>query len=485
MSIQIYINNELIKIDSKTAVSLNLVNFDISKIGERFYNYTNSFSVPAAGNESIFGFASHPSTTTDVPYNAMTIDLYADGLKVINSGNCYVEYYSDGYYYMTVTDSKSVIQTMKDTKLDSTFITSNYSLNASTPVRSLMTATTGFKLDLFFNDNHIIEADDDEYNYLWNYDILTVYVKYVFNKFATDNGFTFTGGLYTDSNFEKLRMSVYQCIISKSTIYYLTAISINPNKSFYDLFKEVLKIFCATYKISGNTITISRLDDIDTSDYVDWSDKLISISKKSFMLSGTGQNNYIRYDNQEKAGEDLNQTTIICNNENIDLEKEILDINAFVYPFIYVDGYSNFTNQQTIYLPENKSIQGSDGEYVRDIDGFIFVTDGTTKVPADVVVKILQGVLSTSYTVLSSDNIYFPTYYNSSNDYVMVSKMLTNTELYVVKMLINSIDLYDFNPLKLVYIKQLGGKFYVNKISNRLLNSADKSATVELIKIRD
>ena len=88
-----------------------------------------------------------------------------------------------------------------------------------------------------------------------------------------------------------------------------------------------------------------------------------------------------------------------------------------------------------------------------------------------------------TYVTLAGDNIPLTTYFNSQNEYNILFDMLYNPVIYEAELQLNILDIAFFDPMKFVFIKELGGLFYVNTIKDYLINSPDKTATAELIKI--
>jgi len=504
MSLEIKINGVKVNISKDTVIGYNLTNFDISDISNRSVNYTNSFQIPREGNEMIFGFSNNPSSLSTTPYDNFDNDIYSDGILIVDGGKGYISDSDDGFYTVQVIGNKSLIDDMKSVTLASLTQEVSFGL-PSAFTQNLINGTTNYRLDYILNDTtlaHLVSTGDFRND--WYKSSLSVYVKYLFSRYSALHGVTFAGDLMTDSYFLDLRLLMSSCYLANTFASpTVSVVSAKPREAdtFYDLFREVMKIFCSTYKMSGTTITISKFDLIDKSNYYDWSDKLMAIESKKYSIEGTGQKNRIRYNAESGASKDLNMVTLDSNNLNIPYEKDLIKIDASVFPFVNLLGVSATSNKYCILTDElEKSnrqyiypAMGFRGDYIglitKSLDKFIFICDGPTSLSTGIIIE--AGYLDTKlgtvtyypYTTLSGDSKVIATYYNSSNDYNIITEMLTNPVAYTVKMLFNILDIYQFDNLKPVFIKQLGGLFYINKISDYLLNSTDKSATVELIKM--
>ncbi|MFA7361923.1 MAG: hypothetical protein WC139_12900 [Candidatus Kapaibacterium sp.] len=488
MSLEIKINGVRVNIPDKQTIAYNLSNFEITSLANRKLNYTNSFQIPREGNELVFGFASDPTTAQTVPYAALSIDVTVDGFKIISDGSAFIESFEDGKYNVQITDNKDEINAMKAQSLKTMYSGDSILINdaaASTvEFQDFLVSTTGFRFDIIMNDLHIAEAAAPE-EYIWDTDSdnISVFVKTVFEKYATDNGITFAGDLWIDTYFEELRMLCYYCTIHYSSgDHYLTNIQIDKTHSFHDLLIAVLQIFGATYKISGTTITLSKLDNFSLTTYVDLSGKTIKVNKKTFTIPGTGQKNHLRYKTGDNADKDMNQTVIDSNNLNTPYDVDLINYDAKVFPLLLLDMYSGYTDEYSIYIKNNTGKYSGATDFDRPLTDFVFLRDSTEVYFAGVDISWTDDRKSlVTYTNVLS--VPLCTYFNSASEYAVLADMLYNPVFYEVEMQLNIFDIFYFDNLKFVFIKELGGLFYVNSIKDYLLNSDDKSATVELIKI--
>ena len=487
MSLEIKINGSRVNIPVNQTIAYNLANFDISDIGVRKLNYTNSFQIPSAGNETIFGFASDISTSSVIPYTQFSIDIIADGITIVANGSGVIKNFADGYYNIQVTEDKDVISQMKSTSLKTLF-PSDILIDdggATVDLKDLLTNTTGFRHDIIMSDVHITEAATDTYIWKSEQDNMSVFVKYVFQQYETVNSVTFAGDLWTDTYFEDLRMLVYYCFIHYAAgNEYLSGIQIDKTRSFYDLFVTILQVFGATYKITGSTITFSKLDNISKTVYTDWSGKVKEITDKKFMPDNIAQNNYFRYKPGDSADKTMNQSLIPCNNLNLKYESETINFDAKVFPLILLDMYTAYADEFAIYIKDNIGKYDDTAELNRPLTDMVFLTD-SAKVYFNTITVGWEDDRKTlkTYVTLAGDNIPLTTYFNSQNEYNILFDMLYNPVIYEAELQLNILDIAFFDPMKFVFIKELGGLFYVNTIKDYLINSPDKTATAELIKI--
>lgn len=505
--IQIYINNELIKHDENTAISLNLINFDIKDISNRKLNFTNDFKIPVAGNESVLKHSAQPYYYHVLPYTDFPVKIIAGPYVLLENGRGWITSVQDGYYNVTVTEHTTVISRMKTYSL-ATERTHIFDVTTDPLTKQLINGTGAIcKLDFIWNDYQIeYAASNTDYSARYKHHFISKYVKYIFNEFATAYGYTFDGDLYTDAYFEDLRVLCQAHSYKDNGISgdadRINQLVVSKKHSFFDLFKEVLKMFGATFKIDNTTITIKKLDDLDWTSPADWGGKVTRINKKLFHIPGTFQNNYLRYKPEEDASETLNQTLLTSSNENIQYEGELIRMNAAVYPFLNIDDvYAWLSDGETgLYINKSKTtaVNGAsfftlDVNTYSSIGEFIFVHDGATVLDAglDVTIDFHTGAsypfskTTETYQTIADDNRTVATYYNSVNDYIRIADMIDYPVYYEVEMHLTPIDIRTFDPFNIVSIPELAGNFYVNAIKNYLLSSNKKTATVELIKVNE
>lgn len=513
---QIYVNTVEVYIDEKAAVSLNLINFDIKDISNRSLNYTRDFVVPVAGNELAFGFSASPYTDDDLPYTDFAVQIVSGAYTLLKNGRGWITTISDGYYHITVTDKPGIIQTMKDYGLDQPK-TKTYDVSSDSLVKQLFNGTgSAYKIDIIYNEYQKTYAQSNADEYFAKYEEmhLSRYVKHIFEEFATAEGITFTGDLYSDSYFEDFRVLVFSHSFTDNLVLNTSNgvaekvydAVVNPSKNFFDLFKEVLKTFGAVFTIEGNIITIKKFDDLNWASPVDWSDKLIKVKSKQFHIPGTSQNNYLRYEAQESAEKTLNQLNLQSNNKNIQFEGDLIKMNASVFPFININDFHSviasntnaiFLNDKDVFL--DKSVAPTlDINTNKSLDKFVFIIDGSDEVGNGLTIRLSCitrtyvvppihsfGTASSQHITAAPDNKTIATYYNSANDYVRIAAMLQNPVFYEAEMFLSTVDMQNFDPFNIASISKLGGNFYVNAIKNYLLSSDKKTAIAELIKVNE
>ena len=469
--IEIIINGKEVKTDEDTVISYNMTTFDLSDLSKRKVDYTNSFKIPIAGNSDVFEFIENPSTTSDIGYDFIEITIKDGAFVVFYKAQGIITDIDETHYNIIVTKKNDIIDVMKDYSLGYTDSRTYIVGGPDTIYTRLLDGDGGYyKADIIWTpyQERMNALTPDRFVFDYRYYNISRYVKDVFDKFSTDTGVTFAGGVFTDVEFEKLRVL---CESHTSTATVIAAV-LSTRKSFYDLFVEVIKIFAAVYSITNNVITINRFDAINFSNPINFTGKVTKVNSKMYKVNNLGRNNYIRYKPKNNASEILNQVTIPCSNKTLQFDGFITKINAEVYPFTDLNQF------YTTVTAGTNIIKVSDKPHV--FDDFVFVTDGTQ----DITISIRYTYISGPSTTVASIAVYnLCTYYNSANDYVRIKSMLLKPEFYEVEMVLTPIDIIFFDPFRPLKIDELGGVFYVNSIKDYLLTKTNVSTKVELIKI--
>lgn len=502
--IEIYVNGTRVKLDGTQAIALNIENFDIKDISNRKVTYTNNFKIPVRGNSQTFGFIEMPQSVSTLAYSDFAMTIVSSGLVLTGRGR--LVDVSDGYYNVIFNMKPDVLQAMREYSL-ATATGLAYDISTVDMTTQLYKGTgSAYKMDILYNEWQKTYAETNANKYLHDYrtSYLTRYVKHIFKAFEASSGYTFSGGLWTDSYFEDLRVVVHQHSIRAAIP------SVNPNRlenvitvpdaTFYDLFREVLKIFCGVFKVNGTVISIEKFDLLNWTAPVLWDNRLVKVNQKLFEIPGTAQNNKLRYSAQDGATPSLNEVNMPCNNINLPYETELININASVYPFLDIGPYFYHSdasaNARAIYLPDKNTYQNysSLSTYKvstnQGVSKFVFVCNGADTVGSGFEFHTFfksgtgpawtDGLQQITYI---GAGISIATYYNSVNDYIRIAAMLQNPVFYEVEMNLSALDMQSFDPFNLVRIPELNGNFYVNSIKNYLLTSNKNTATIELIKI--
>jgi hypothetical protein len=497
-NVDIYINGSRVFTDNKTKIGTTIRNFDITDPSNRKQPFTNTILLPVKPNDTIFKFASQPGYQGTLPYDRLDVSIVVDGYHIITNGIGYIQEVKDGYYYVNIREQPDIIQTMQDKTLASVYSGYTSTLGAIAGgvwIQTMKNATSNIRFDFIINEtqkqymlaNTRARMDLANTNY-------TCYIKDIFTRAASQMGITFAGSLLSDSYFQTLRMVVAKAyFVQTGTSVQIRDVVLNEKKSFFDLFKAVLQVFGAVYRISGTTITIEKYDDITVSS-VNWEGKLHKAGPKKFSIPNFAQNNYMRFKKGGAAEETLNEAVWTCANKNIANQAVIIEPDVTVY-----DRYNLFSvfsfgaiDIDYIAVPEASFTLDTSGAYPYTLDitstinELAFVIDSGFSdliIPIDADYVDLAGVVQLSSFIMAvTDDGNVATYYNSQNDYTKMAALIDKPVMYEVEMNLDALDLHDYDEFVNKRIPELGGDFYANSFQYNFAQGG-KGSKLTLIKV--
>lgn len=505
-----YLNGNRLHLDEDVGIGITWENFNISDIANRKISRTNSFQVPKEGNEAIFQFASIQNAPSDFAYNAYDFDLIVDGIFIYQNGRAWIVSEEDRYYNMVASVHKSVIDEFKSIALSGLF-PDPIDLDTPANLQPLFhTGINGFKIDpLFFAEYPvpgiapspwIAYVPDNDFNWYNGVNYLSIFVKTIFEKIETDYSYTFAGDLWSDADFEDFRIPMVFALLLKyngETNVCVDQIIIHDSYTFFDLFKLILQMFGATFKVSGATITMQKLSDLDVTTPMDWSGK-VTKKRKSFSIPEIGQENFIRYQVDDNVNADLFSAKFLCNNLNIDYKKDHETLIAKIMQYRnIVEYYDNISSNdiKCILVPPMLGIDNflGGGFYKKSgLADILIIKTGTEYLgqPLAIIInywnEAIPGLFDNeaySGTITNDAQTKVPVFYDINSNYDFIETFLTDPVFYQAEIMLNILDIIALDPFKAVTIKELGGLFYVNKISNYMISKKNVPCSVELIKI--
>lgn len=243
------------------------------------------------------------------------------------------------------------------------------------------------------------------------------------------------------------------------------------DKTLYDFVMSVLKIFnIINDDIETNGVKeyrFKRLDEIDRSSIVDWSGNLSGKPKYKPYVDGMSQNNYIKFKEIYPNGDStINSKNIICSNKNLDNKTDYVEIDAYI-PSILNSPF------------ETKSILN-----VGDKESFktfcFFITDGNAQWLTDI---YHVDYRQTTPLKQASGYMQIAAIYDLNSEYNVLARMLNKPVFYEIQKWLSIVDVMNLEFWKRYYIKELGGCFFINKISGFNPDKSQEPTTIELIKV--
>lgn len=538
MSRLLKINGTIADIDDKTAIGINYQTYDVREPGKRFVITSNNFTIPATNaNLAKFGYPSSIESTSNKVYEVNTCDYYIGQNHIIKNAKIRVDSIFNGRIKVFVFDKADIWDLLKTITWDSfaptllTWLqdnegvyseTSKYTTkNPGTGVAELgefvadVNSGTGLHLAFLYsvpyNDTAhtnwpVMRLDERNTAYTKNGGYWNVFCTQVFKAiedtysidFGTDDtasifNDTFANSIYVPFRSVVTRMDIFDYLGTPSPdafwfeyeaapeYYPLESVVDKPDATLYDFIDSYFKLLNVVPLPSKDaagveSYLLKRFDDIDLTGSKDWSDRIDVISSFNPVVSGLAQNNYIKY---EAVGEGLlesyNQTNIECGNLNINYESDLFSLKAFAPNFI-----SRFFVFPPNIVGANMTGEDSFAYFTFFVDSSADATYGVVKTIDNNGVSNVSTGEKTPTPKLKNANII-----SLDNEYLLFRSALDKPKFYTVNMWLTLTDMLDFNYFTPVFIKELGGTFFVNKISGYNPTKSNVATKVELLKLSD
>lgn len=498
------VNGFEVDTDDKTVIAVTFQNGDLSEIDKIRNNVSNNISLPlTANNKRVFEFSENPFSNTSIPYSKLTIDYWDNSVHLLKSAKGYLSKVKSRYE-LIIVDNGDIFDLMKGKLLRELMRESFNPYVISGDFRDLMTDISFYNYRGLINSAvSFSEKIDYPTPQLWEGHFL-IKVSEVVSYIEDFTGYKIVNsGTITDlTDFNYLAMPFYDVIpfgfvtgggtrLTGAYLYddlpaaynskYVTNYNYLADITVLDFIKAILTVFGAKMVIDENAKTIkliSLLSITESTANLDWSGKVMS-SEKKFNFGGYAQTNNLDYklDNDVSVG--LFRVVFNSNNSNLQVEKK-QDINLFVpraYKYYYGSTFAGM-----VYTLGSLT----DKTYFTDkpLKSLVFFRAfGATSIGFFMKCAYYDSGMI-NYDVFTTD---FATsiveIFDFSDYYIPMQNLLTDCVVFDAELNISFLDVYGFSPEKLVKIDELGGVFYVNKITG--YNSLAKGGTkVELIKIR-
>lgn len=303
-----------------------------------------------------------------------------------------------------------------------------------------------------------------------------------------------TGGVIADARIHDLIMEVEAVDDAR---YYSVSLPTNlllPNIKQWDFIKEMCVRFglVPSYDLWNKKIVFRIFNNLEFYNVLqDWSDKVDFTQEVNtfFTLENFSKQNFFLNASAEDV--ELDSAFLLQDNETIEQEKEVF-VSSFALPNF--DVYGNLINEipsVPIFQISNSDILDLDvftAKYTKNKTNFRLMFLPDTKTNFFYAVVSHRRVIS-SPALVSVSNIFVCKIENLdwqsilTNYYKIYTKMLDKTLRKQVYILLNETDILNLDFLKVVWIKELNGYWYVNKIEQ--FESADTPVRIELIRIFD
>lgn len=256
---------------------------------------------------------------------------------------------------------------------------------------------------------------------------------------------------YTQCNFEGLDTSL--CRKEKTVLDFI--------KSFAGQFNIIIE----------SDLSLRLFDDLLNAPVDDWSNSFAGLKSFKPTFSNLGQTTYIKYSSTFEGGDEYGGAkSFTCANQNLSASNDLTTVTGY-YPPIYYDSQMIYLNDATAY-----------NEFI-----FLYSAGVTAQTRIQALHQSSYTVTDVfHYSIVGVDgfiNIDLATVHTLANSYNLFAQVMNKPKYYVAKFWLRNDDLMNFKSFRLIYCKQLGGAFFISKVSNINIGFSTEPTTVEMLFI--
>lgn len=271
-----------------------------------------------------------------------------------------------------------------------------------------------------------------------------------------------------------------------TSVEYISGYSVNFSDALVDFMAKdfinsIMQMFGLTaYKDPySNTIEYLTLDQVlQNTDIVDWSDKYIGKVNESYILSGYAQKNNFKY-RYNDDNSNYNDGAIYIRNENIKDETTIIASNFYSPEATKTTLLGNQTN---VFKFWNREVKDDGNVDYKPLAGryYLLRSGDYSWGYSNTIGSEALGTTATFETAPIADYYRLKMQQVIFDNYSSIGNILDKSKIVTANAWITPIDYESFDFKKLVYFKQLGSYFLVNKISNFIKGVPTKLELIEV-----
>lgn len=301
------------------------------------------------------------------------------------------------------------------------------------------------------------------------------------------------GNLFDDANFKKIAFPVPAITLRtdgpiNDRDHYFDVLPFNNDGTFsyldplnnvsldgynaYDILMSLVKMFSATIDKTDQGYLFRRLDQLEQyGKIVDFTNKLDADEtiKCTPYITNYSQRTHVKYEKLEDGlSEFIGSKTIACNNKNLPGESDLFKVKN------YVPKFGKFKDEIAPVMSKSNAMTSI---------SFLYI-DGVHSRPTKIAL-FSDFYTSTAYRYDALVNLPIASIYSMEGEFKFHDKINTNPRVYSAGFWLTSNDIRNIDNYTLIYVKQLGGCFYLNKISGFNPDMSKSSTNCELIKVND
>ena len=471
---QLYLNGKKVEIPPK-AVALNLQVNDLGELKDRQSDYTNRFKLNLTPtNIEVLEHLGIIGNQSTVPYRNITAKWVVDGVELIPNGFAVIKAVTDKgkvqhydvHVYNNNIDLYKAIEGKSIRDLDWSDI--NHQVDYITMIESL-DGSKDYIYAIAGYTGKIPVADNFDLQYM----LPSVFRHAIWSRIWSEAGFTYSGDVFSSDDWNKDIIGATSFDAGQTNFLMKDFRTILPDISQRQFIKESIWNYGLMFSKErhSNHYNFKHIKDVlkDKAGAVDYSDNFLSASKTGFRLGKYVKKNWLRY-NEATDGTTNQDGSIDADIDNLsgskDLMKSVFQANVTVTPFDYVEVpvFEIDTGNNDVKITDQKPWIArlnylSDSNQFKDENG-VFQTYGGDKPFAQFIDLSFRRA------------VYF--YYRE------IREMISKAKVREIYLKLNALQVYQFDFMKPIYIKDLGAYFYVNKIKNYRPDTATKLEVIEI-----
>ena len=462
---------------SEAPIAINWEYLNLSDPGKKYSPYTSSLTLPfTPKNKSLMGFGDVVGADLSSVRNVQDVDLWLGPLRFIRGGTLKVLSSTKEGYQGTIISRNRYIEAIEGYTLDEIITDCAATFTYAAYADAIESLRAGS--DAGINPGFILPRtlEGTITSSIWTiYSVANGHTHEVWlsaaaiiTQMIAENVLTlkvWEGDALIDvtastlwDDLEKLYMPCWNWVLYDGAAWTLELASgqrlINGEvidrsqlvtfggKSSWDFIKAIAQLFCAAVYQDRTEITLVPLANISSAGAVNLSGK-VRKEKKYFAIPGQGSVNYIGYNNTDNLPKEYGRMTITAPVKPV-VEKELLTLDLMLPGQLWVNQYSknffntDFNGNGALATAPMLLYDSGDPDYTTITHG----TDTAT----DILLKVL-------------------THFNFSGYWAPFQMMSSIGECWDAEVFLDHYTLSKLRPWLLVRINELGGLFYLNKIS--------------------
>ena len=241
--------------------------------------------------------------------------------------------------------------------------------------------------------------------------------------------------------------------------------------SFLDLFKMVCNEYCMVFDVDTHAVNLHSFADIKTITPKTYQNS--AVEKRSFILEGLSQNNYVRYEKSGDGNEYAGAMQVVCSNLNISADKtDIVSIKRYICGYLeYLYEGTDYVSQQTLSLNTSDSSVN---------DSFVMIRKDESQTPFEVSVRRYLNGEKTETSVKLYKAVQ--SVVQNSGWWDLFAANCLNPESIEAEVFIKPYEILNFKAFNLAKFSTIQGLWYITSITgwNPKLNGTVKVTAVRI-----